>query len=422
MTLALVTSIVLTGCSASGTGTSTAGTESSAVQEESSAEESSEETSSSTADEQDQDKTQGQPPEKPDDNGQQGSGGPQGTPPDGTSGNAPQGAPNGQPGGGPGSSGSADVTYGSDTEISSDTTISNQSIDSTGTDQEAVLVDNGATAQLENVTIDRTSSDSTGGDNASFYGVGASVLTTEGTTYIKDSTITSDSKGGAGVFSYGDSSTTYVSNTTINTKQDTSGGIHVAGGGKLYACDDTVTTAGESSAAIRSDRGGGTMVVDGGSYTSNGTGSPAIYSTADITVHDADLTANNSETVCIEGLNSVRLFDCDLSFPLSVFCGPGAALPQNIRPHKDDSACQNEKDDQRSDRADHHTAVPLLLPGRFLLPGEAGSPLFDRSFLFHIRLPLPLCSVISMKYHNKVRGEMSRGRIVFAVPAAGSST
>ena len=313
MTLALVTSIVLTGCSASGTGTSTAGTESSAVQEESSAEESSEETSSSTADEQDQDKTQGPPPEKPDDNGQQGSGGPQGTPPDGTSGNAPQGAPNGQPGGGPGSSGSADVTYGSDTEISSDTTISNQSIDSTGTDQEAVLVDNGATAQLENVTIDRTSSDSTGGDNASFYGVGASVLTTEGTTYIKDSTITSDSKGGAGVFSYGDSSTTYVSNTTINTKQDTSGGIHVAGGGKLYACDDTVTTAGESSAAIRSDRGGGTMVVDGGSYTSNGTGSPAIYSTADITVHDADLTANNSETVCIEGLNSVRLFDCDLT-------------------------------------------------------------------------------------------------------------
>ena len=114
--------------------------------------------------------------------------------------------------------------------------------------------------------------------------------------------------------------------------------------------------------------------------------------------------------------------DCDLSFPLSVFCSPCAALPQNIRPHKDDSACQNEKDDQRSDRADHHTAVPLLLPGRFLLPGEAGSPLFDRSFLFHIRLPLPLCSVISMKYHNKVRGEMSRGRIVFAVPAAGSST
>lgn len=39
----------------------------------------------------------------------------------------------------------------------------------------------------------------------------------------------------------------------------------------------TATTNGESSAAIRSDRGGGTMVVDGRTYTSNGTGSPAIY-------------------------------------------------------------------------------------------------------------------------------------------------
>ena len=55
------------------------------------------------------------------------------------------------------------------------------------------------------------------------------------------------------------------------------------------------------------------MVVDGGSYTSNGSGSPAIYSTADITVHDADLAATDSEAICIEGMNSIRLYDCDLT-------------------------------------------------------------------------------------------------------------
>lgn len=55
------------------------------------------------------------------------------------------------------------------------------------------------------------------------------------------------------------------------------------------------------------------MVVDGGRYTSNGTGSPAIYSTADISIHNAELTANNSEAVCIEGLNSLRLYECDLT-------------------------------------------------------------------------------------------------------------
>ena len=55
------------------------------------------------------------------------------------------------------------------------------------------------------------------------------------------------------------------------------------------------------------------MVVEGGSYTSNGSGSPAVYTTADITVEDADLTATGSEAVCIEGLNTLRLFDCDLT-------------------------------------------------------------------------------------------------------------
>jgi hypothetical protein len=106
---------------------------------------------------------------------------------------------------------------------------------------------------------------------------------------------------------------TYVEDAVIKTAQDTSGGIHVAGGGTLYAWNLDVETEGGSSAAIRSDRGSGTMVVDGGNYVSNGTGSPAIYSTADITVNNATLTANASEATCIEGLNTIRLFDCDLT-------------------------------------------------------------------------------------------------------------
>lgn len=45
----------------------------------------------------------------------------------------------------------------------------------------------GAKVSLDNVTVNRTSDDSTGGDNSSFYGVGAALLTTDGTTYIKNS-------------------------------------------------------------------------------------------------------------------------------------------------------------------------------------------------------------------------------------------
>lgn len=214
--------------------------------------------------------------------------------------------------GAPGSSSASDITYTAVNEITEDTQLDGETISSDGTDESAVLVSDGATATLNNLTVDRTSSDSTGGDNSSFYGVGAALLTTNGTTYVNNSTITTDSAGGAGVFSYGDG-VTYVADSTITTKQDTSGGIHAAGGGTLYAWDLNVETNGESSAAIRSDRGGGTMVVDGGSYTSNGTGSPAVYCTADITVNDAELNATNSEGICIEGLNTLRLFGCDLT-------------------------------------------------------------------------------------------------------------
>uniref|UniRef100_UPI0028DBAF10 hypothetical protein n=1 Tax=uncultured Solobacterium sp. TaxID=747375 RepID=UPI0028DBAF10 len=55
------------------------------------------------------------------------------------------------------------------------------------------------------------------------------------------------------------------------------------------------------------------VVVDGGTYTSNGLGSPAIYSTADISVANATLLSNLSEGVCIEGLNSITLENCDLT-------------------------------------------------------------------------------------------------------------
>lgn len=231
----------------------------------------------------------------------------------------------GQPGGdGQGASGQGGPdgqsqgvdSYTAVNEYIEDTTVLNETIESTGTDENAALISSGANVTLDNDTITRTSADSQGGDNSSFYGVGAAVLATDGTAYVKDGSVTTDAAGGAGLFAY-DDGTVYASGTTVKTTQDTSGGVHVAGGGTLYGWDLDVETNGESSAAIRSDRGGGTMVIDGGNYVSNGVGSPAIYSTADIAVSNASLTANGSEAVCIEGLNSIHLYDCDLTGNMS---------------------------------------------------------------------------------------------------------
>lgn len=222
----------------------------------------------------------------------------------------------GGPGGAPGGQSQGVDSYDTANTYDSDTEVSDTSLESTGTDENAVLVSSGANVTFNNIDITRNSSDSTGGDNSSFYGVGAALLATDGNAYVKGGTVTTDAAGGAGLFAYGDG-TVYAADTTIKTTQDTSGGIHAAGGGKLYAWDLNVETDGESAAAIRSDRGGGTMVVDGGTYTSNGVGSPAVYCTADIAVKDATLTANGSEAVCIEGLNSLHLFNCDLTGNMS---------------------------------------------------------------------------------------------------------
>ncbi|MCD8379070.1 MAG: hypothetical protein LUC95_01815 [Lachnospiraceae bacterium] len=219
-------------------------------------------------------------------------------------------------GGGMSGSSSGVDSYTAVNAYTTDTEVENETLSSIGTDENAVLVSDGATVSFQDVTVERTSSHSTGGDNSSFYGVGAAMLVTDGTLIVSDSTITTDAAGGAGVFAYGDG-TAYVLDTTILTSQDTSGGIHAAGSGTLYAWDLTVETNGESAAAIRSDRGGGTMVIDGGTYTSNGVGSPALYCTADIAVNDAELTETGSEAICMEGLNTIHLFDCDITGNMS---------------------------------------------------------------------------------------------------------
>ena len=277
----------------------------------------------------------GQPPERPDGEAPgeppEGMGGPgsgMGTPPDGAPGgdmgtppDGGMGGPGGMPGGGPDSG--SDIDYSGAVEITSADSQESLTYETAAVDQSALLISTAEDVTITNPTVVKSGS-SDGGDSCNFYGLNAAVLVNDGSTAtITGGTITSDADGANGVFSYGgnggrngaegDGTTVVIRDTVINTTGSGSGGIMTTGGGKTYAYDLTVTTSGDSSAPIRTDRGGGTVHVDGGSYTSNGLGSPAIYSTADITVENAVLTSNLSEGVCIEGKNSITLLNCDLS-------------------------------------------------------------------------------------------------------------
>ena len=219
---------------------------------------------------------------------------------------------------GGGFGGSGEVTNGTSANtITEDTEVDSETYISTGDDENALRVD-GATVILKDITIEKTAGSSSNTEDGDFYGLNAGLLVLNGATAtITGATVNTSVTNGNGVFSYGEGTVVNISDSAIRTTENNSGGIQTTGGGTMNATNLDVETQENSAAAIRSDRGGGTVNVDGGSYVTNGTGSPAIYCTADISVSDATLTANASEGVVVEGKNSVALTDCEVTGNMS---------------------------------------------------------------------------------------------------------
>ncbi len=179
-------------------------------------------------------------------------------------------------------------------------------------DDESVLEASGTVqANVTGAVLQKLGGSASSADASSFRGVNAGVrVYGNAELQLTDCEILSTASNATGVFAYEDG-IIYMDKCTVNVTGGGAGGVQVAGGGTLIGSNLTVTSA--SKAAIRSDRGGGTMILDGGSYTSTGSnGCPAIYSTADITVRNAECVSENSRAVIIEGKNSVTLENCTL--------------------------------------------------------------------------------------------------------------
>ena len=130
----------------------------------------------------------------------------------------------------PGNTNSSSISYSAVKEITSNENISNEKIESTNSDENAILVSGLVTSNLSQISINKTG-DSNGGDATSFYGNNSGILAKDGSTVeIKDSTITTNATGANGVFSYGgsattentssDSTTINISNYIITTSKD----------------------------------------------------------------------------------------------------------------------------------------------------------------------------------------------------------
>lgn len=204
---------------------------------------------------------------------------------------------------------SSSVSYSGVLSISSSNNLNGKTYESTRDGQNAILVTDG-NSTITNFEIIKTGNGSN--ETSDFYGNNAAIFVKNGSLNISNSKIETSGSYANGVFSY-DKGVINISDSSITTTKNNSGGVMVTGGGTVNADNCSVKTSGDSSASIRSDRGGGTIAVTKGTYETSGKGSPAIYSTADITVDSASLNSTSSEGVVVEGANSVTLKNTKLT-------------------------------------------------------------------------------------------------------------
>ena len=198
------------------------------------------------------------------------------------------------------------------TVIKNGDTITGGTYTATGVDESALEASGSTKATVTGAVIKKSAGKASSVDDSNFKGVNSGIrVYGNAELTIKDCIIEANAENATGVFAY-QNGVIHISDCTVTVTGNGAGGVQVAGGGTLYGNDLTVTS--ESKAAIRSDRGGGILMIDGGSYTSNGKdGCPVIYSTAEITVKNAEGVSTRSRAIIIEGKNSVTIENCTLS-------------------------------------------------------------------------------------------------------------
>ena len=188
-------------------------------------------------------------------------------------------------------------------------------------DQNVFLVVNGGSLTLTNATITK-SGDSTNEDACNFYGLNSAILVVGkgSSATVKNCTVTTASEGSNALFAAGSGSLT-ASTVTIATTKNSSRGLDATYAGTITADTMTIDTKGAHCACVATDRGNGTIKVTGtNKLTAAGEGSPCIYSTGDISVSGATGSAAISQTMVIEGQNSITLTGSTLT------CGGGAGM------------------------------------------------------------------------------------------------
>lgn len=219
---------------------------------------------------------------------------------------------------GPGNSGSeagdsADISLtGAKTIDGEKATSSDESFSSAEDDENTILVENYGKLQLAGASLSK-SGDTSSEDYSNFYGQNAVLAVTSGSSAeLTNVDITSSGEGSNAIFATGKNTSVLVDTAKIQTKGNSARGLDATYGAGITASNVDISTEGAHCAALATDRGEGTIDVTSASLSTQGEGSPCIYSTGKITVRDSSGTASGAQTLVVEGKNSVDLTSCKL--------------------------------------------------------------------------------------------------------------
>lgn len=153
-------------------------------------------------------------------------------------------------------------------------------------------------------------------ENNNFYGLNSAVVCVgEGSEVIMENcNISTDAEGANAVFAANNAKIS-IDTIKIDTSQNSSRGLYATYGGTIEAENVDISTKGAHCAPLATDRGGGTVTVTGedNKLSTEGEGSPLIYSTGNISVSNASGNSSISQIFVIEGKNKVLIDNCDFS-------------------------------------------------------------------------------------------------------------
>ena len=196
--------------------------------------------------------------------------------------------------------------YSSYFSTSSNENLSGKTLSSKTSDQSVVYITKSGIT-IKDSNLNKESGDSSKTENNEFYGVNAAVLVNGGGLTMTGGTITTAAKGANAVCATNNGNVKITGTEITSTGSGSARGLHSTFGGKIEANNVKISTKGGSCATLATDRGEGTVTCTDCTLSTEGAGSPLIYSTGDITVSKTTGTASGAQAVVIEGKNTATV-------------------------------------------------------------------------------------------------------------------